>query len=124
MKNVDGVRGEFPDGYIIDAELLSIVAEAPERVKLATGYVFVVAGLAKGGKLHYENCDGTHQKNMHHAALVKKERQHAPNQEEYSRDKPEFHVFTFQTMEITYSGRIAVKAGHMNCLNQGLPPGN
>ncbi|MDQ2855797.1 MAG: hypothetical protein M3R68_05675 [Acidobacteriota bacterium] len=62
------------------------------RVKLAPGHVFVVAGFSEGCKLHDENCDGANQKQMHHAAFVKKNGQDKPNNKEYCRYKPEFHL--------------------------------
>jgi hypothetical protein len=65
------------------------------RVKLAAGHVFMVSGFSEGCKLHDENCDGANQKQMHHAAFVKKNGQDKPNHKKYCRYKPEFHLFTF-----------------------------
>jgi len=53
----------------------------------------MVSGFSKGGELHDKNADRAHQEDVNHAALVKKNRQHKPDQKEYSRYKPKFLVF-------------------------------
>jgi hypothetical protein len=55
----------------------------------------MITGFSKGRELDHKNGDRTHQEHVHHAALVKKNRQHKPNQKEYSRYKPKFHVSPF-----------------------------
>jgi hypothetical protein len=59
---------------LLDAITKRIVAEGGEGVKLAADHVFMISGLAKGGELHDEHGDRTHQKDVHHAAFVKKNR--------------------------------------------------
>jgi hypothetical protein len=85
-------RGEMKLLYLKDATFLGIVAEAIQRIKLAPGHFFVMPGLAKGCHLHHKNCDSGDQHDMHHAAFMKNNRQNEPNDKEYSRNKPEFHL--------------------------------
>jgi hypothetical protein len=91
------VCSEFPETpTFLDATFNGIVAEAIEWVKLVAGHAFVVAGLSEGRKLHDKNGDCSHQEDVNHAALMKKNVQHKPNQKQSRRYKPEFHVFPFR----------------------------
>ena len=72
--------GEYPSFCNLDARLISIVAEATWTVKLTAGHVFMVSGFSIGSELDDEDRNRTHQEHVHHPALVKKNRQHKPNQ--------------------------------------------
>lgn len=65
-----------------------------------------MTGFSKGRELDDKNGDRAQQEYVHHAAFVKENRQHEPNQKQYSRYKPKFHVFPFALYDFLEAYRL------------------
>lgn len=82
----------------LDATSGCIVAEATERVKLATGAAVMVFRLSVSRNLHDKHSNCRKQNDVDHPAFLKKNAQNKPYEEKARCDKPEFHEYLSETL--------------------------